>query len=444
MPKPVLTISTVAILLALTAVTTYTYLLYQHSQAQASTIKVQEVQLKSNTEGLRTLETSIQRLSAQMAQQTSTAIAQRKKDQARILSLSDQLRNAKATNQELNSNNSDLAARLDTSNGRNQDLTNQVSTLTEETRTLNASLDDSTAENLSLNNEIDTLKSKSQELSQELLQVYHLNTEQRDKLDSAEQRITRLQTNNRNLQSSLTSAERNLTRLQQSAGSLDSINNQKNILEREVSRLQEEIKSLEEKRKPLTLDTYVSNLSCTASMEPKLTCLDTVTMLTNFHPADIVPGTIIGFTPNRSCNIESSSVLHRVTKVKQIHDKYYYWPKGDNNREPDNCWIHEHDVHAYVIGVQKNVNRHLSNLRNGVNNAIQNEENAWASYSRAYARYCGFSPDANRHCELQDSHYNIVIDLYNEHNLAFSRLECWLNNARRINADSNFLLAPCF
>ncbi len=80
--------------------------------------------------------------------------------------------------------------------------------------------------------------------------------------------------------------------------------------------LDAEIAELEEKRRPLLLhgNTSTTDFLCTGSMEPKITCLDTMTWLTDFDPADITVGTIIVYGP--SCYGAPYETAHRVTQIE--------------------------------------------------------------------------------------------------------------------------------
>ena len=68
-------------------------------------------------------------------------------------------------------------------------------------------------------------------------------------------------------------------------------------LNSQIGGLQSEITSLEERHEPLIVESYTAEFRCTGSMEPKITCLDSATWLSNFSPQDVVIGTVISFTP---------------------------------------------------------------------------------------------------------------------------------------------------
>ena len=110
---------------------------------------------------------------------------------------------------------------------------------------------------------------------------------------------------------------------------------------------------------------------CTGSMEPSITCLDEVSVQTEFAPEDIQEGFVIEFEP--SCptgdGLEHRGASHRAVDVKVEDGKHYYWPKGDANREADGCWIPAADVTGYVVGVHQNARPENQPLRTEVNQA---------------------------------------------------------------------------
>ena len=138
-----------------------------------------------------------------------------------------------------------------------------------------------------------------------------------------------------------------------------------------MSSLESEIGDLEGRRKPLILETTRSWFACTGSMEPKITCLDEGTWLDNFRADDIVVGSTISFSTTEECDISGERVAHRVTAVREVDGVYYYWPKGDNNRSADGCWIPEDKVNGYMIEIHKNVfaDTSTSELRDRYNQA---------------------------------------------------------------------------
>ena len=152
-----------------------------------------------------------------------------------------------------------------------------------------------------------------------------------------------------------TELEHNATRYTQlvnESGTVDQLRAEANTLEEKVAALRASISELTDQRAPLIVESSTRGFSCTGSMEPKITCLDTATWLVNYAPEDIVVGTIISFEPIEECALESDSVAHRVMNIKHEDGAFYFWPQGDANDEADGCWIPEENVDSYIIDVQ--------------------------------------------------------------------------------------------
>lgn len=141
--------------------------------------------------------------------------------------------------------------------------------------------------------------------------------------------------------------------------------------------LRDEVKDLKRIRTPLVLSwangdpTPTSGIKCTGSMEPMLTCLDKVTVLSDFRPDDVVVGATIvyGYDCLEDEALVSTRIIHRVMDIKFEGGQYHYWPKGDGNREADGCWVPASEVHGYAIEVHRNVNTENAELRDEVNTA---------------------------------------------------------------------------
>ena len=201
-----------------------------------------------------------------------------------------------------------------------------------------------------------------------------------------------------------------------------------NQLNTKIDSLRAEIRRLEDQRKPLMVESFPASFKCTGSMEPKITCLDSATMLQNFRPQDISVGTAISFRPTVACKLTGSRVLHRVMKVKVERGIYYYWPKGDNNSGPDECWIPESNVYGYIIELHKNTEPQNSQLRNSVNAAKADMDRAWAAYqSRRSAYGC---PDPNRTCTVSPGKYRELIRLRTVYLDAAAYHQCWVDSAK--------------
>ena len=133
--------------------------------------------------------------------------------------------------------------------------------------------------------------------------------------------------------------------------------------------LEAEVAELEEKRRPLLLHgrTSTTDFLCTGSMEPKITCLDTMTWLTDFDPADITVGTIVVYSP--SCWGNPYETAHRVTQIEETEGVYAFRTKGDAYDNDDGCWISQERVQGYLIDIQKNTRPGNAWLREQVNSA---------------------------------------------------------------------------
>ncbi len=162
-------------------------------------------------------------------------------------------------------------------------------------------------------------------------------------------------------------------------------------LETQAGSLRTEIAQLEERRRPLILaDERVSGFRCTGSMEPKLTCLDTATWLYDFQPEEVVVGATISFKSN-ACWLNdppNSNTAHRVTDIKVSGGVHYYWPQGDANSGPDDCWVPHTSVRGYIIEAHKNTRPQNATLRNNVNAAkaaYVAARDAWVAAVDAYS-----------------------------------------------------------
>ena len=179
-------------------------------------------------------------------------------------------------------------------------------------------------------------------------------------------------------------------RLQRNYNELVAANGTIDEIENEARRLRSEIARLEAERRPLILGYGSSTRSwfaCTGSMEPKITCLDEATWLTDFDPADIVVGATIAYAP--PCSGDQKGVAHRVLNTRVASGAYYFWTKGDAVPEADGCWVHENDVEGYIIKIHKNANMENAEMRARVNGARRAWLNAEAIYNERHIYYCG-------------------------------------------------------
>ena len=156
-------------------------------------------------------------------------------------------------------------------------------------------------------------------------------------------------------------------------------------LNSQIGRLNGEITELERRREPLIVDSHTAGFKCTGSMEPRITCLDSATRLENFNPEDIVVGAVISFTPTAACELDSGPVAHRVMSIRESSGTYLYWPKGDANADADGCWIPHTNVDSYMIELHRNTHAENSGLRNRVNTANADMNQALSNYEYAAA-----------------------------------------------------------
>ena len=235
-------------------------------------------------------------------------------------------------------------------------------------------------------------------------------------LESTSRGLSSLRTDLSQTNSRLTTVRADLDEIMDTYGNID-------LLNEEVASLETEIAELEAEREPLILETHRSGFACTGSMEPKLTCLDEATWLGNFHASDIVVGTTISFKPTEECNLESERVAHRVAEVKEADGVFYFWPKGDNNRRADRCWIPEENVNAYIIDIHKDVFADTPNaeLREFFNKAVEDYRDA----SDAYRDYCTRHTSVVGRCTLSGFQYSRALALYEELDARWERRQCW-------------------
>jgi hypothetical protein len=118
------------------------------------------------------------------------------------------------------------------------------------------------------------------------------------------------------------------------------------------------IKVLDE---PVVVDPTLTEITvqCTGSMNPSITCLDTVMVrMSNIHPRDIQVGTAVVYTPFQGCLSYAPGilVLHRVVEVRTVGAVQEYLTQGDNvsnNTMDDGCWLPFSSLNGYVVSVEK-------------------------------------------------------------------------------------------
>ncbi len=193
-----------------------------------------------------------------------------------------------------------------------------------------------------------------------------------------------------------------------------------------ITDLEEEIVRLRAIREPLILDpggTSRSGFLCTGSMEPKLTCLDEATWLTDFRPEDITIGATISFNPNcweRNGTQARDNIFtaHRVKRIDIRNGIPHYWPKGDNNHQDDGCWIPATDVRGYIVEMHKGTKPENADLRNAVNQAYK-------ELTDFQLRHCSRPTFAN--CYLDEPYFT-------QANQVLNHYRCWIRKARNPNS----------
>ena len=156
-----------------------------------------------------------------------------------------------------------------------------------------------------------------------------------------------------------------------------------------ISVLQEELDGLVEMREALTPTVNPVVPMCTGSMEPAITCLDRVEILTNFKPDEIGLGNVIAFTAEDCENIQDGSTLHRVIDISQEAGLFYFETQGDNAFGPDGCKTPESRIAGYVLSIEKNVVPENSDLRTEVNDARDSYDDTKAELETYYNEHCG-------------------------------------------------------
>ena len=182
-------------------------------------------------------------------------------------------------------------------------------------------------------------------------------------------------------------------------------------LEQQEADLQAVIAALEDDRTALAVQANEVFPVCSGSMEPRITCLDTVVLLENFLPEDILVGTVIAFIPpledeeGEEVAEAAAPVLHRAADVKFEDGVYHYWSKGDAWDEADGYWIPQTSVLGYVIELRPGTRPENAGLRDLVNRtreryAASRDRMAEArdQYNNAVITHCG-SLEAAASCE---------------------------------------------
>ena len=223
--------------------------------------------------------------------------------------------------------------------------------------------------------------------------------------------VDNLQSHNSRLIGSNNEIQRNYNVLKAAQGDLTQVRDRERAILNQIDYLESEIRRLKEQRTPLILPygaVYTIGFSCTGSMYPAFTCMDMGTWLSDFKPSDIVVGATIAFDPDCwESAPDNRYTAHRVMEIKIENGVYYFWPKGDFNREADGCWVHQDNVKDYLVGLEKDVRPKNSYLQSQVIASKVAYEDALEAY-----RW-----DGSR-------------DAYNRLQSASRLYECWFRNAK--------------
>ena len=218
----------------------------------------------------------------------------------------------------------------------------------------------------------------------------------------------------------LAALQSDFTTLQSSAGDVQR-------LEERAAALEAEIAELEARRKPLILRDSRGGFTCTGSMTPAITCMDEATWLDNFKPEDVVVGTTISFWA-KGCWEDADAdswYSHRVVDIKIEDGVRYFWPKGDSNTGPDECWVAERYVDGYIIEIHKNARPDNAELH-GLMFAAKAEYNeAHKAYYGLRDRYC----TRGAQCTVETSVYNRLVALGDALDAAWDLYDCWTDVA---------------
>ena len=279
-----------------------------------------------------------------------------------------------------------LEADVDRLAAHSQTMTERYESLQDEKAEQHQSLQQSVQD---LTDNIRAAEDARDELASELDHMMILTEALEDEREKLIAAVTALEDENKGL-------DAEIGRYRSTHQSVAELERQIAVLEQSITELEDAIQSLEKERAPLILKTYRAHPSCTGSMEPKITCLDTTTVLANFKPSDVVVGATIEF----KSPVHGGRVLHRVMDIKNEGGIYYFWPKGDANPKPDGYWVSESDVYGYVVALERGTRPQNADLRALVNEAKGEADRLRGLYLDAQERFCGedFRPGTGMTC----------------------------------------------
>ena len=333
-----------------------------------------------------------------------------------------------STSQELANTKGTLASTEDELQSTKETLTHE---LTEARGTLASTENELTAttgELVSTSQELadtkGTLASTEDELQSTTETLTHELTEARGTLASTEDELTATT-------GELADTKGTLSDLESRVGDIET-------LEARVAELDELIAE----RAPLIPQTVVHDFSCTGSMEPKITCLDSARMLYNYAPHDIVVGSVITFEPPKYCNeplvgevsVLSPLLIHRVIEVAERDGGVAFRTKGDANDVADDCWITPERILGYMTALYRGTFPEQGRLRDAVNAAKASADETWQAYEEAGAAYVDYIGDWCHNGVCADPYYQRAVRLHIAleaaivlHSEKASIWQCWLD-----------------
>ena len=156
-------------------------------------------------------------------------------------------------------------------------------------------------------------------------------------------------------------------------------------METAVEALAEAIKELEGSREALIPNFEETEIACTGSMEPVITCLDSVILVTDPRYEDIPIGAVVVFRDL------GRRVLHRVIEIEIDADGVrWFRTQGDAVLKSDQSGIgtHQRNVVGYVAEIKRDTHPENAALRDKVNTVRAKHDAAWEEYQRVLNRYC--------------------------------------------------------
>lgn len=256
------------------------------------------------------------------------------------------------------------------------------------------------------------------------------------RLRTSESRLREVNDNYLDARSDIQGLQAAYRDLQSASGGLAQIRAEVSSLETQRYLLNEEISVLKRQQASLLGQradrfsgprTSRSSLRCTGSMEPTLTCLDTITLLRHFYPEEIEVGHIISYGPPCGDSTSNRNTLHRVIDIRYQLGMYYFRTQGDNAPTPDDCWVPSKNVRGYVLDVHHNVAPENAELRGLVNAANAAFNEAVDDYYSLWDQYCARSDESCNNYSY--AVYQRLLVLADEWDRAYEHWRCWVDSA---------------